>query len=246
MKCTKCGYDLPADSEFCQYCGARLEKAAVVPANSAVAEQKVTEIPAVSPVMPAVQAQPVSPKEKTVKKRYCSRCGSLIDSETKVCTGCGKKYFKGIRLSKKSSQSRRIFPVVLSIVLAVILAASVAGNILQYVRYQEELSSNDQTVLTQGSRIINLQRKVNDLDLQVRTKDSTIKTLEQEIAVLEEEAWDNWLKLHFYDTYVEIVPDDGTRKYHKWGCSKLDKSNGFWIFNTEAAAADYKKCTYCH
>ena len=29
MKCTKCNHDLPNDSEFCQYCGIRLEKPAV-------------------------------------------------------------------------------------------------------------------------------------------------------------------------------------------------------------------------
>ena len=32
--------------------------------------------------------------EKPVKKKYCSRCGSLVDNTTKQCTGCGKKYFK--------------------------------------------------------------------------------------------------------------------------------------------------------
>lgn len=28
MKCAKCGYPLPEDSRFCQYCGARIEAGA--------------------------------------------------------------------------------------------------------------------------------------------------------------------------------------------------------------------------
>ena len=37
--------------------------------------------------------QPTTEKEK---KKYCSKCGALIDFTTKKCTGCGKQYFKGI------------------------------------------------------------------------------------------------------------------------------------------------------
>ena len=29
-------------------------------------------------------------REKAVRKKYCSCCGSLIDNKTKKCTGCGK------------------------------------------------------------------------------------------------------------------------------------------------------------
>lgn len=32
----------------------------------------------------------------SVKQKYCSRCGCLIDNETKKCTGCGKQYLKNI------------------------------------------------------------------------------------------------------------------------------------------------------
>ena len=33
------------------------------------------------------------------KIRFCSKCGLLIDNDTKKCTGCGKQYFKGIRVN---------------------------------------------------------------------------------------------------------------------------------------------------
>lgn len=36
---------------------------------------------------------------KVSKRKYCSRCGSSIDSTSKKCTGCGKQYFKGIRIN---------------------------------------------------------------------------------------------------------------------------------------------------
>ena len=91
-----------------------------------------------------------------------------------------------------------------------------------------------------------MEQQIKTKDSTIKTRDTTIKNLEKEIDKLEEEAWDNWSKLYFFDNYAEIVPDDGTRTYHKWGCSKLDTSDGFWIFNTAAAEDDYKKCPTCH
>ena len=32
-----------------------------------------------------------------INKKYCSKCGSVIDQDNKICTGCGKQYFKGIK-----------------------------------------------------------------------------------------------------------------------------------------------------
>lgn len=46
MKCTKCGSELPADSEFCQYCGTRIFK--VSPAPEPVVVQETRNIPATS------------------------------------------------------------------------------------------------------------------------------------------------------------------------------------------------------
>lgn len=47
------------------------------------------------------EVEEISKPEKKVKVRYCSRCGGLIDNGTKICTGCGKKYFKlNIKINK--------------------------------------------------------------------------------------------------------------------------------------------------
>ncbi len=62
--------------------------------------------------------------EKVSKNRFCRLCGSKIDSETKICSGCGKKYFKGITLNKNS---------VTIILLSLFLAISLFLNILQIV-----------------------------------------------------------------------------------------------------------------
>ena len=142
---------------------------------------------------------PAPQSGKSAKRKYCSRCGSAIDSKTKKCSGCGKQYFRGLRFTKFS---------VTVIILALVIAALSTLCVLQ---------------------------------------SKTIENMETKVSDLEDEKRDNRAKLNFFDNYVEIVPNDGTRKYHKWGCSKLDTSNGFWIFNTAAAAEDdYKKCPYCH
>ena len=147
----------------------------------------------------AATPAPAPQRGKSAKTKYCSRCGSAIDSKTKKCSGCGKQYFRGLRFTKFS---------VTVIIMALVIAALSTLCVLQW---------------------------------------KTIENLETNVSDLEEEKRDNRAKLNFFDNYVEIVPNDGTRKYHKWGCSKLDTSNGFWIFNTVAAAEDdYKKCPYCH
>ena len=57
-----------------------------------------------------------------MKKKYCSRCGNLIDRETKKCTGCGKQYCRGIRFTKFS---------VTILVLSFFLVALLGLNIFQ-------------------------------------------------------------------------------------------------------------------
>ena len=50
----------------------------------------------------------------------------------------------------------------------------------------------------------------------------------------------------FFDANAEIIGDDGTDTYHKYGCSHLDLSNGYWIYNTVAADNYAWECPYCH
>lgn len=166
------------------------------------------------------QVKPVPKKEKPAKTKYCSRCGSVVDNKTKTCTGCGKKYFRGFRFTKFS---------ITVIALALVIATVSTLCVLQYVNTQE------------------LKDEISDLERQVSTKQSTINRLENEVDDLEDEKWENWAKINFYDNAVVIVGDDGTDVYHKYGCSKLDTSNGYWILNEEAADyRGYDRCSRCN
>ena len=53
-------------------------------------------------------------------------------------------------------------------------------------------------------------------------------------------------KLKFYEKYIVVVSDDGTKQYHTYGCSKFDGSS-FWAFNINAAVdKGYSPCSYCN
>lgn len=195
--------------------------------------------PAVRPAVVAAQpkSQPVvtapapAPQSgKSVKIKYCSRCGSAIDNKTKKCTGCGKQYFRGLRFTK--------FSVTVIVMSLVILALSTLC-IFQYINTQTATSDLQ-------AEVSRLEQQVKSKESTIKTRDTTIKNLNKKIDDLEDEKWDNWSELSFFRNYVEIVPNDGTYTYHKWGCSKMDDDAKFWIFNTAAADDDYKKCPYCH
>ena len=53
-------------------------------------------------------------------------------------------------------------------------------------------------------------------------------------------------KAYFLDNNIAIVPNDGTRLYHKYGCSNLDLSS-FWAYNNNIAIEiGYEPCPQCH
>lgn len=74
MKCCKCARVLPNDSEFCQFCGAKIKQNVEYVIHSDAKINKVS------------------------KKTYCRACGSEIDNKSRKCTGCGKQYIKMIHV----------------------------------------------------------------------------------------------------------------------------------------------------
>ena len=160
-------------------------------------------------------------KPKRVKKKYCCRCGSLINGETMQCTGCGRKYFKGIRFNK-------IFFIVLSFSLVLLMAISLI--IYQY----NEIKELKKEYFNIGCTISNLTSQSSILETQQNNELNNLK-------------WEYIQELKFFRNHAEIVPDDNSNKYHKYGCSQLDTSNGYWIYNSKAAESEgYKKCNSCH
>ena len=174
---------------------------------------------------PVTQVKPVKKKEKPIKTKYCSRCGSVVDNKTKVCTGCGKKYFRGFRFTKFS---------ITVIALALVIATVSTLCVLQNINTQE------------------LKDEISDLEKQVSTKQSTINRLESKVDDLEDEIsdlkfgnlTDKWA-LEFYEEYAVLV-NENSKKYHKYGCDDFDSSS-FWIYNINAAEQKgYYACSKCH
>lgn len=102
MRCEICNRPVPADGTFCPFCG--------------------------RPLTPAPQTAPVRRTLVDHQTAYCRLCGKPIDDETRVCSGCGKQYFRGIK------------PMTfLCIVLMLAMLALAAVGIAQNIRYHERI-----------------------------------------------------------------------------------------------------------
>lgn len=302
MKCTKCNHALPDDSEFCQYCGNRLEKAAVMPEvdvaivateaskaevsvkndveASVVAEtpkQLAEEVPEPTLSVHAqetvgtmnanrqshpdrgsamdLKLEPPKPKKvKQPKRKYCSRCGSLIDAQTKQCTGCGRKYFKGIKVNKFA---------VTTTLLSVVIAALIGLNVFQYLNNSgfheemrqkhitiENLEAENENVAKKNEDLVkenkDLEERISELRAQLQSQRITLTQNEQAVERYEARIEEYTPLVEFCKDYVEIIGNDSTNYYHKYGCKYLDMDQGFLVLNTEAAEAEgFTKCPYC-
>lgn len=300
MQCMKCNHVLPDDSEFCQYCGSRIEKIELTPEVDVMAlvdeadtvsaapvsaesetpasgempkqpEEVVLPLPDLENVepngagtkdshvfgtidVPEPKKAPKAKKVKQLKKKYCSRCGSLIDHQSKQCTGCGKKYFKGIKFNKVS-----VAITVLSLVIVVLIGL----NVFQYLYsswmteelYKKNISIENLEVENENLEKENegleqknedLKEEVSELKTKVQSQRVTLSNNDQAIERLQAEIKEYTPIVQFCKDYVRVIGDDDTDTYHKYGCNYLDISQGFWIFNTDAAKArGFVECPYC-
>lgn len=77
--------------------------------------------------------------EKTA--RYCSKCGSIIDSKTKKCSGCGNQYFKGIPWK----------PIINVVVVCLLVVSAIFNGVLytkntKFAREIKELKDDNETI----------------------------------------------------------------------------------------------------
>ena len=186
-------------------------------------------------------------KSAKKKTRYCSRCGSLIDNETKICSGCGKKYFGGKRITSHSI-------TVFTLILIIIAISSLC--IVQRISMSNTINDEKATIICLQEEIAEQKGKITDFEQEVESKDTTIYDLRKKIEELGENGRKDFSKVSFFDRYVAIVILDGTNMYHKWECPKLDthglifdsNTNGYnyKIYSIDEAADNYSKCPLCH
>lgn len=93
-------------------------------------------------------------------------------------------------------------------------------------------------------------KKSLDLENKIQKISKEKDTLSAQVAEYKDKYYDELFdridKESFMDNYVVIVCNDGTKKYHKYGCEDLNLSS-FWVYNTDAAVGDgYIMCKKCN
>ncbi len=121
---------------------------------------------------------PKEKQDKKVKIKYCSQCGSQIDPVTKKCTGCGKQYFKGIKITK--------FTCITTIV-AVFLIISVVFNIFQNIKNQEL-----------NTEIDNLIESVDDLENDIWQYKTNANFVDEYVVFVEGDGTNLYHKIDCY------------------------------------------------
>jgi ribosomal protein L40E len=113
MRCSKCGFDNPADSKLCSNCGAELEATAQPPTSTAFCPQCGSPLSSEAQFCSKCGAKLVS---------VCPKCGSEVTTGTRFCRQCGQDLSGGvIKQAAPVAPGKRAFP------LANIIAAGVGG-----------------------------------------------------------------------------------------------------------------------
>lgn len=138
--------------------------------------------------------------------------------------------------------------IILSVLLVFAVAVAGGVNIAQAV-YSISLNSKIEaqatTISEQTNTIEQLQENVDSQKSTIAAKDSEIAELENTVLSQEYTIEDLENSLWFYEEYVVVIPDDGTERYHTYGCSYFD-FDYFWAYNIDAAVnLGYVACPYC-
>lgn len=215
MRCPKCGYALPEDSEFCQYCGSKLSAEGE---NIASPDIPIVELPNSADVRQTIQeAQKASdiedtfpPKEETDSYNNAAALENnctvptpdtigltVAPTETpvenqkkKFCKHCGGLI--DAKTKKCSSCGKQFFRFpkrIVGIIALVIVFSALAGlNIYQYVSNDARLSDLEQQLNANSTTIAGLEQQIKTKDTTISTQKSTIATQKSTITGFEEKA----------------------------------------------------------
>lgn len=132
-----------------------------------------------------------------------------------------------------------IIALVISVVFAIINQRAAATARAEAIALKGEIQVKDSEMATLKSTIDSRKRDIAVLQ-------SKVVSLESDVSWFTEKSSSDSEKLSFMDSHVVIVADDGSKLYHKYGCSRLNLSY-FWIYNSEAAwDKGYRPCSYCN
>lgn len=162
----------------------------------------------------------------------CPHCNQVLLDDSNFCQFCGKTLVAEPKTVQQETKKKKPFRTIVIVALLLIL---LAGNCyLLYVCNDLQSRLNKQAFA------------YSDLNVTKQELEYKIKNLQRK----NQEQWEENQAIKpiadFYSQHAVIVPDDGTRLFHSYGCSYLNMKNGWWIYNYEAAESHgYKPCPYC-
>lgn len=165
--------------------------------------------------------QPPAPSQRRIK--YCSRCGKLIDPDTKKCQGCGKQYFKGISIKKGAP-----------LILLFLATASMVCCLCLFIR----IDLQEEQIMEQKKEIVLYKKDISDLEEQV-------KELEEDKNTWYNYWKRNYQKVNFIDESVVFIENDRSSLYHKYECDGF-VGKDYWVHNIEYAKyLGFRPCSKC-
>lgn len=199
MNCPNCGFLLPDDSKFCQYCGTVLSGTAPggEPAHAPAGPQAVLPDAAASPAAvpaPAAASDARNPggtaprTHRGKKTRQCKACGADIDPRTKKCTACGKP-------------ASRVQPAALALAaVSVLLVCSLAGNLIQYSsaaqmqqelerKLEQQLESSNAAITAQKADILKLENQLKETEEASQRSQALLLYTKSELEQAQKEAY---------------------------------------------------------
>lgn len=237
MICNKCNQSLPDDSEFCQYCGAKIEIAKkgeeqaecageiVIAAEAEVAEKTgETQMEEV----PVLEAESETIEESSNKENVASEVvsnGETLLAETsgekskrvRYCKMCGGLI--DFETKKCTSCGKQFFKLPKIKLTKTKVLVSVCIMLLAFNVFQGILLVQKNTEITRQERTLEIEGKSNVLEASIKTK------------------------AKFMDKYIVLVNGED-KIYHKFGCSKIKRL--FRAYNVATARElGYSACGKC-